>query len=91
MWQYHVDEPVSAVGVLPVDGVVRGTRPLYIVQRDVPPKRVSRNHDPEILHAWDVFNSQVRLPMDQDTLLQCRVFRPPKILKKHHVIKVKIT
>lgn len=28
--------------------------------------------------------------MDQDTLLQCRVFSLPKILRKHHVVRVSV-
>ncbi|XP_014221453.1 MOXD1 homolog 2 [Trichogramma pretiosum] len=94
VWQYHVDEPASAAGVLPADGAVKGMRPLYLVQRDVEPRRIShqgtnaRNIEPEpILHTWELLNAQVRLPMDQDTLLQCRVFSLPKILRKHHVIR----
>ncbi|XP_014208598.1 MOXD1 homolog 2 [Copidosoma floridanum] len=105
VWQYHVDEPASAAGVLPSEGAVRGTRPLYLVQLDVQPRRSvsrpiagiispamgdsgSKKQEPEpVLHVWDLFNEQVRLPMDQDTLLQCRVFTLPKILRKHHVVR----
>ena len=71
VWQYHVDEPASAAGVLPADGAVRGTRPLYLVQRDVEPRRYTsqgtnaRNHgEPEpVLHVWDLFNAQVSLAL----------------------------
>lgn len=37
-----------------------------------------------------VFYFQVRLPMDQDTLLQCRVFGVPKMQSKHHVVRVSV-
>lgn len=36
-----MDEPASAAGVLPTEGAVRGTRPLYLVQRDIQPRRSS--------------------------------------------------
>lgn len=88
VWQYHVEEPVSAAGVLPDHGAVRGSRPLYLVQRDTQPRRSSRNQDTEPpLKIWDILNKQVRLPMGQDMLLWCRVLRMPSINHKHHVVK----
>ncbi|KAG7212297.1 hypothetical protein KM043_012624 [Ampulex compressa] len=88
VWQYHVEEPVSAAGVLPDHGAVRGSRPLYLVQRDAQPRRTSRNQEAEPpLQMWDILNQQVRLPMGQDTLLWCRVLRMPNINHKHHVVK----
>ncbi|XP_015115533.1 MOXD1 homolog 2 [Diachasma alloeum] len=88
VWQYHVEEPVSAAGVLPPHGAVRGSRPLYLVQRDSPPKRTSRNQEvPSAMKTWDVLNQQVKLPMEQDTLLWCRVVEMPRLNRKHHVIK----
>lgn len=63
VWQYHVEEPVSAAGVLPDHGAVRGSRPLYLVQRDAQPKRISRNQDTETpLKIWDILNKQVSSP-----------------------------
>lgn len=60
VWQYHVEEPVSAAGVLPDHGAVRGSRPLYLVQRDTQPRRSSRNQDAEPpLKIWDILNKQV--------------------------------
>lgn len=58
-WQYHKDEPVSVAGILPVEGVVRGSRPLYLVQRDAQPKRNSRNHKADSLKIWNMMNQQV--------------------------------
>ncbi|XP_011297575.1 MOXD1 homolog 2 [Fopius arisanus] len=87
VWQYHVEEPVSAAGVLPPHGAVRGSRPLYLVQRDSPPKRTSRNQEVPAVKTWDVLNQQVKLPMEQDTLLWCRVVEMPQLDRKHHVIK----
>ncbi|KAK0076909.1 hypothetical protein PV325_004706, partial [Microctonus aethiopoides] len=88
VWQYHVEEPVSAAGVLPPHGAVRGSRPLYLVQRDSQPKRAMRNHEvPPTLKTWNVLNQQVKLPMGQDTLLWCRVVEMPSITRKHHVVK----
>lgn len=59
-WQYHKDEPVSVAGILPVEGVIRGSRPLYLVQRDAQPKRNSRNHKAEsALQVWTISNQQV--------------------------------
>ncbi|XP_032687202.1 MOXD1 homolog 2 isoform X2 [Odontomachus brunneus] len=88
VWQYHVEEPVSAAGILPDHGAVRGTRPLYLVQRDAQPRRNSRNPETEKpLKIWDILNKQVRLPMGQDTLLWCRVLKMPSIDRKHHVVK----
>lgn len=60
VWQYHVEEPVSAAGVLPDHGAVRGSRPLYLVQRDAQPRRNSRNQETEPpLKIWDILNKQV--------------------------------
>jgi len=60
VWQYHVEEPVSAAGVLPDHGAVRGSRPLYLVQRDTQPRRSSRNQEAEPpLRTWDILNKQV--------------------------------
>ncbi|OXU30637.1 hypothetical protein TSAR_003426, partial [Trichomalopsis sarcophagae] len=92
IWQYHVDEPASAAALLPAEGAVRGTRPLYLVQRDFQQRRsfsgLGRKQEPEpVLHEWELSNAQVRLPNDQDTLLQCRVFSLPKITRKHHVVR----
>ncbi|XP_020297995.1 MOXD1 homolog 2 [Pseudomyrmex gracilis] len=88
VWQYHVEEPVSAAGILPDHGAVRGSRPLYLVQRDAQPRRNSRNQESEPqLKSWDILNKQVRLPMGQDTLLWCRVLEMPSINHKHHVVK----
>ncbi|XP_012063629.1 PREDICTED: MOXD1 homolog 2 [Atta cephalotes] len=88
VWQYHVEEPVSAAGILPDHGAVRGSRPLYLVQRDAQPRRNSRNQETDPpLKIWDILNKQVRLPMGQDTLLWCRVLRMPSINQKHHVVK----
>ncbi|XP_076162693.1 DBH like monooxygenase olf413 [Ptiloglossa arizonensis] len=88
VWQYHVEEPVSAAGVLPDYGAVRGSRPLYLVQRDAQPKPSSRNQEAEqSLKTWDILNQQVRLPMDKDSLLSRRVVRIPNIDRKHHVVK----
>ncbi|XP_063980293.1 MOXD1 homolog 2 [Diachasmimorpha longicaudata] len=88
VWQYHVEEPVSAAGVLPPHGAVRGSRPLYLVQRDSPPKRTARNQEvPSTIKTWDVLNQQVKLPMEEDTLLWCRVVEMPRLSRKHHVIK----
>ncbi|XP_023290728.1 MOXD1 homolog 2 [Orussus abietinus] len=88
VWQYHAEEPVSAAGVLPAHGAVRGSRPLYLVQRGVQPKRTSRNQGLEPpLQVWDVLNQQVHLPMEQDTLLWCRVLKMPNIHRKHHVVR----
>lgn len=62
VWQYHVEEPVSAAGVLPDHGAVRGSRPLYLVQRDAQPRRNSRNPEAEPpLKIWDILNKQVRV------------------------------
>lgn len=62
VWQYHVEEPVSAAGVLPDHGAVRGSRPLYLVQRDAQPRRNSRNQETEpLLKIWDILNKQVRV------------------------------
>lgn len=60
VWQYHAEEPVSAAGVLPDHGDVRGSRPLYLVQRDAQPRKSSRNqeHEPP-LQIWDILNQQV--------------------------------
>lgn len=88
VWQYHVEEPVSAAGVLPDHDAIRGSRPLYLVQRDAQPKPTSRNQESEPqLQTWDILNQQVRLPKGQDTLLWCRVLRMPNIDHKHHVVK----
>lgn len=77
VWQYHVEEPVSAAGVLPAYGAVRGSRPLYLVQRDSQPRPSPRNQEVEQpLRTWDILNQQVgisesfihvyaRLPGDQ--------------------------
>lgn len=60
VWQYHVEEPVSAAGILPDHGAVRGSRPLYLVQRDAQPRRSSRNQEAEPpLKTWDILNKQV--------------------------------
>lgn len=60
VWQYHVEEPVSAAGILPDHGAVRGSRPLYLVQRDAQPRRSSRNQETESpLEIWDILNKQV--------------------------------
>jgi hypothetical protein len=62
VWQYHVEEPVSAAGVLPDHGAVRGSRPLYLVQRDTQPRRSSRNQEAESsLRTWDILNKQVNI------------------------------
>lgn len=88
VWQYNADEPVSAAGVLPAHGAVRGSRPLYLVQRDAQPKRTSRNYENDpALQVWDVLNHQVGLPTEQDTLLWCRVLKMPNIHHKHHVVR----
>ncbi|XP_029038861.1 MOXD1 homolog 2 isoform X1 [Osmia bicornis bicornis] len=89
VWQYHMEEPVSAAGVLPDEGTVhRGSRPLYLVQRDAEPRPSSRNQEAEPpLQTWDILNQQVRLPEKQDTLLWCRVLQMPNIDQKHHVVK----
>ncbi|KAG6798060.1 MOXD1 homolog 2 [Apis laboriosa] len=88
VWQYHVEEPVSAAGVLPDHDAIRGSRPLYLVQRDAQPRPTSRNQEAEPpLQTWDILNQQVRLPKGQDTLLWCRVLRMPNIDHKHHVVK----
>ncbi|XP_011494981.1 PREDICTED: MOXD1 homolog 2 [Ceratosolen solmsi marchali] len=89
IWQYHVDEPVSAASLLPMDGVVHGVQPLYLIQRNVYRRRNSEyNHEAEDpFHIWNIFNAQVNLPMDQNSFLQCRVFSLPKILQKHHVFR----
>lgn len=68
VWQYHVEEPVSAAGVLPPHGAVRGSRPLYLVQRDSQPKRAMRNHEvPPTLKTWNVLNQQVSERNVQDS------------------------
>jgi len=60
VWQYHVEEPVSAAGILPDHGAVRGSRPLYLVQRDAQPRRNSRNQETDPpLKIWDILNKQV--------------------------------
>ncbi|CAK9815881.1 MOXD1 homolog 2 [Anthophora quadrimaculata] len=88
VWQYHVEEPVSAAGVLPDHDAIRGSRPLYLVQRDTQPRPNSRNQEAEMqLQTWDVLNQQVHLPKGQDTLLWCRVLRMPNIDHKHHVVQ----
>ncbi|XP_015434630.1 PREDICTED: MOXD1 homolog 2 [Dufourea novaeangliae] len=88
VWQYHVEEPVSAAGVLPAHGAVRGSRPLYLVQRDSQPRPSPRNQEVEQpLKTWDILNEQIRLPMALDTLHWCRVLRMPNIDRKHHVVK----
>ncbi|XP_076278554.1 DBH like monooxygenase olf413 [Lasioglossum baleicum] len=88
VWQYHKEEPASAAGVLPANGAVRGSRPLYLVQRDSQPRPSSRNQDAEqSLQTWDILNKQVRLPMDKDTLHSCRIAKMPNIHRKHHVVK----
>ncbi|XP_031841330.1 DBH like monooxygenase olf413 [Nomia melanderi] len=88
VWQYHVEEPVSAAGVLPAHGAVRGSRPLYLVQRDSQPRPSPRNQEVEQpLQTWDILNQQVHLPMDKDTLHWCRVLKMPNIHRKHHVVK----
>ncbi|XP_043671709.1 MOXD1 homolog 2 [Vespula pensylvanica] len=88
VWQYHAKEPASVAGVLPGHGAVRGSRPLYLVQRDTQPKRSSHNQESEpVLKTWDVLNQQVILPRDKDSLLWCRVIKMPNINRKHHVVK----
>ncbi|XP_076643114.1 DBH like monooxygenase olf413 [Halictus rubicundus] len=88
VWQYHKEEPASAAGVLPANGAVRGSRPLYLVQRDSQPRPSSRNQEAEqSLQTWDILNKQVRLPMDKDTLHSCRIVKMPNIHRKHHVVK----
>ncbi|XP_043278026.1 MOXD1 homolog 2 [Venturia canescens] len=88
VWQYHAEEPVSVAAGLPEDGTVRGSRPLYLVQRDSQPKRTSRNQEvPPPLETWDVLNQQVKLPSEEDTLLWCQVVEMPSIAHKHHVVK----
>ncbi|XP_033223528.1 MOXD1 homolog 2 [Belonocnema kinseyi] len=88
VWQYNADEPVSAAGVLPAHGAVRGSRPLYLVQRDAQPKRSSRNHENDAkLQVWNVLNHQVRLPTEQDTLFWCRILKMPNIHRKNHVVR----
>ena len=59
VWQYHAEEPVSVAAGLPEDGTVRGSRPLYLVQRDSLRKHTSRNQDTVSLETWDVLNQQV--------------------------------
>lgn len=60
VWQYHVEEPVSAAGVLPDHDAIRGSRPLYLVQRDAQPRPTSRNQEAEPpLQTWDILNQQV--------------------------------
>lgn len=60
VWQYHAEEPVSIAAGLPEDGTVRGSRPLYLVQRDSQSRRTSRNQaPPPPLETWDVLNQQV--------------------------------
>lgn len=70
VWQYHAKEPASVAGVLPGHGAVRGSRPLYLVQRDTQPKRSSHNQESEsILKTWDVLNQQVSCPFISTTEL----------------------
>ncbi|KAL2742497.1 MOXD1 2-like, partial [Vespula maculifrons] len=68
VWQYHAKEPASVAGVLPGHGAVRGSRPLYLVQRDTQPKRSSHNQESEpVLKTWDVLNQQLEsLKSEQD-------------------------
>ncbi|XP_076382479.1 DBH like monooxygenase olf413 [Megalopta genalis] len=88
VWQYHKEEPASAAGVLPANGAVRGSRPLYLVQRDSQPKPSPRSQEAEQpLQTWDILNKQVRLPMNEDTLHACRIVKMPNIHRKHHVVK----
>ncbi|XP_017756157.1 PREDICTED: MOXD1 homolog 2-like [Eufriesea mexicana] len=88
VWQYHVEEPVSAAGVLPDHDAVRGSRPLYLVQRDAQPRPSSRNEEAgSPLQTWDILNQQVHLPTEHDTLHWCRILRMPNIDRKHHVVK----
>ncbi|KAK2584480.1 hypothetical protein KPH14_006855 [Odynerus spinipes] len=88
VWQYHDKEPASAAGVLPGHDAVRGSRPMYLVQRDSQPKRSSYNQERESsLKTWDVLNQQVILPKDKDSLFWCRVIKMPNINRKHHVVK----
>ncbi|XP_053994573.1 MOXD1 homolog 2 isoform X1 [Hylaeus volcanicus] len=88
VWQYHEKEPVSAAGGLPEQGSVRGSRPLYLVQRDAQPKQSPRNQEAEqSLKTWDILNQQVQLPQEKDWLVWRRIVRIPSIDKKHHVVK----
>ncbi|KYN19430.1 MOXD1 like protein 2 [Trachymyrmex cornetzi] len=67
VWQYHVEEPVSAAGILPDHGAVRGSRPLYLVQRDAQPRRNSRNQETDPpLKIWDILNKQRRRVVDYE-------------------------
>ncbi|XP_043495838.1 MOXD1 homolog 2 isoform X1 [Polistes fuscatus] len=88
VWQYHAKEPASVAGVLPGHGAVKGSRPLYLVQRDTQPKRSSYNHESEaVLKTWDILNHEVLLPRDKDSLLWCQIIKMPYINRKHHVVK----
>lgn len=51
---------MSAAGVLPDHDAIRGSRPLYLVQRDAQPRPTSRNQEAEPpLQTWDILNQQV--------------------------------
>lgn len=94
VWQYHAKEPASVAGVLPGHGAVRGSRPLYLVQRDTQPKRSSHNQESEpVLKTWDVLNQQVsfihlykRLVDETSKVMHLSIDAIPTVTQFHSII-----
>lgn len=87
---YHEDEPRRGSvtpGSLPSPSeAFRGYRPLFLTQR-VNQESIKMDSRMKIL---ELRNQDVELPLGDDTLHWCKVFKLSDINRKHHLVRVSI-
>ncbi|XP_015598813.1 MOXD1 homolog 1 [Cephus cinctus] len=81
LWAIHETDPELNTAMW--HGEKRGGRALRL---KAPAPHPQPKLDSSDLRHWDVKLNQFAVPNDTDTTYWCKIFRPPGLLKKHHMI-----
>ncbi|XP_069692739.1 MOXD1 homolog 2-like [Periplaneta americana] len=88
LYAYHSDDPEgprtgSEMRILSYHGSnQRGARSLYLMERVNLEEPLPRD-----VLSWDLRNPAVTLPVTEDTLYWCKIFKLPSIRRKHHMVR----
>ena len=84
IWSYHPNDPWNANDLIYHGASSRGVRSVYL--QELPQEHLELN-DPDI-KIWDL-TSKVDLPNNDHTHYWCRIFKAPKLDRKHHMVALR--
>ena len=84
LWAYHSTDPWGANDLIYHGAHSRGVRSVFL--QELPQDNLKIN-DPD-LKIWDL-TSKVELPNNDHTHYWCRIFKAPKLDRKHHMIALR--